>query len=124
MSDFEKKLTDIRKALLEHESDEKPKHELHIKCRTPKKYLVPAEQELDRIYVAGDLRLEYVMDGRQKKDYEVVKQAIEELDKFKALLSKYEIKDIKALEEIIKDYDDMAKALIQYTLGIEVEVKS
>lgn len=53
-----------------------------------------------------------------------VKQAIEELDKFKALLNKYEIKDIKALEELITDYDDMAKALIQYTLGIEVEVKS
>lgn len=53
-----------------------------------------------------------------------LKQAIQELDKFKALLNKYEIKDIKALEELIKDYDDMAKALIQYTLGIEVEVKS
>ena len=59
-----------------------------------------------------------------ENDYEVVKQAIEELDKFKALLNKYEIKDIKALEEIIKDYDDMAKSLIQYALGIEVEVKS
>lgn len=59
-----------------------------------------------------------------ENDYKVVKEAIEELDKFKALLKKYEIKDIKALEELIKDYDDMAKALIQYTLGIEVEVKS
>ena len=49
---------------------------------------------------------------------------LEELDKFKALLNKYEIKDIKALEELINDYDDMAKALIQYTLGIEIEVKS
>lgn len=123
MSDFEKKLTDMQKALLQLENDEKQKIKLHH-CRTPKKYPVPAEQELDRIYAAGDLRLEYVTDGRQKKDYEVVKQAIEELDKFKALLNKYEIKDIKALEELITDYDDMAKALIQYTLGIEVEVKS
>lgn len=49
---------------------------------------------------------------------------LEELDKFKALLNKYEIKDIEALEELIKDYDDMAKSLIQYALGIEVEVKS
>ena len=59
-----------------------------------------------------------------KKQYNSIKQAIQELDKFKALLNKYEIKDIKALEELINDYDDMAKSLIQYALGIEVEVKS
>ena len=57
-------------------------------------------------------------------DIEDIEQAIEELDKFKTLLNKYEIKDIQALEELIKDYDDMAKSLIQYALGIEVEVKS
>lgn len=48
----------------------------------------------------------------------------EKLGKIEDLMEKYEIKDIKALEELITDYDDMAKALIQYTLGIEVEVKS
>lgn len=63
-------------------------------------------------------------DINSENDYKVVKEALQELDKFKALLNKYEIKDIKALEELINDYDDMAKSLIQYALGIEVEVKN
>jgi hypothetical protein len=49
---------------------------------------------------------------------------LEELDKFKALLNKYEIKDIEALEALIKDYDGMAKAFVQHVLGIEIEVQS
>ena len=53
-----------------------------------------------------------------------LEQAIQELDKFKALLNKYEIKDIKALEELINDYDDMAKALVEHVLGVNIEVKS
>lgn len=53
-----------------------------------------------------------------------ISKIICKLGQLEDLMEKYEIKDIKALEELITDYDDMAKALIQYTLGIEVEVKS
>jgi hypothetical protein len=53
-----------------------------------------------------------------------MREQIEELNKFKTLLEKYEIKDIKELEALIKDYDGMAKAFVQHVLGIEIEVKS
>lgn len=66
----------------------------------------------------------YMPDFDKEECLKVIEKELEELDKFKALLNKYEIKDIKALEELINDYDDMAKSLIQYALGIEVEVKS
>lgn len=66
----------------------------------------------------------YMPDFDKEECLKVIEKELEELDNFKALLNKYEIKDIKALEELINDYDDMAKSLIQYALGIEVEVKS
>ena len=102
MSDFEKKLTsklaDIKCFINDVYDDEKDKTGLTKNQEESKKVF--------NIY-CDDL-----------------KQAIQELDKFKALLNKYEIKDIETLEELINDYDDMAKSLIQYALGIEVEVKS
>ena len=59
-----------------------------------------------------------------EKAFDKMREQLEESNKFKALLEKYEIKDIEALEALIKDYDGMAKAFVQHVLGIEIEVKS
>ncbi len=39
------------------------------------------------------------------------------------LMEKYEITSFEALEEIIKDYDEMAKDIVEMGLGVKVEFK-
>ncbi len=45
------------------------------------------------------------------------------LGKLEDLMEKYEIDSIEALEEIIKDYDDMAKDIVEMGLGVKVDLK-
>jgi hypothetical protein len=45
------------------------------------------------------------------------------LGKLEDLMEKYEIESLEELEEIIKDYDDMAKSIVEMGLGIKVEIK-
>ena len=49
--------------------------------------------------------------------------ALVKLGKLEDLMEKYEIKSIDELEEIIKDYDDMAKTIVEMGLGVKVEIK-
>ena len=48
---------------------------------------------------------------------------IDKLGKLEDLMEKYEINSIEALEEIIKDYDDMAKDIVEMGLGVKMEFK-
>lgn len=48
---------------------------------------------------------------------------IHKLGKLEDLMEKYEINSVEALEEIIKDYDDMAKSIVEMGLGVKVEIK-
>lgn len=48
---------------------------------------------------------------------------IDKLGKLEDLMEKYEIESVEALEEIIKDYDDMAKSIVEMGLGVKVEIK-
>lgn len=45
------------------------------------------------------------------------------LGKLEDLMEKYEIESLEELEELIKDYDDMAKSIVEMGLGIKVEIK-
>jgi len=42
---------------------------------------------------------------------------------FEDLMEKYKIESINELEEILKDYDDMAKDIVEMGLGVKVEVE-
>ena len=48
---------------------------------------------------------------------------INKLGRIEDLMEKYEINSIEALEEIIKDYDDMAKDIVEMGLGVKMEFK-
>lgn len=48
---------------------------------------------------------------------------IDKLGQLEDLMEKYEINSVKALEELIKDYDDMAKSIVEMGLGVKVEIK-
>lgn len=48
---------------------------------------------------------------------------INKLGKLEDLMEKYEIENLEELEELIKDYDDMAKSIVEMGLGIKVEIK-
>ena len=39
------------------------------------------------------------------------------------LMEKYEIESVEKLEEIIKDYDEMAKDIVEMGLGVKVDFK-
>ena len=52
-----------------------------------------------------------------------ISECSNKLGELEDLMEKYEIDDINALEKIIKDYDDMAKAVVEMGLGIKVEIK-
>ena len=45
------------------------------------------------------------------------------LGKLEDIMEKYEIESLEELEELIKDYDDMAKSIVEMGLGIKVEIK-
>lgn len=47
----------------------------------------------------------------------------EKLGKLEDIMEKYEIESLEELEELIKDYDDMAKSIVEMGLGIKVEIK-
>ena len=47
----------------------------------------------------------------------------EKLGKLEDIMEKYEINSIEALEELIIDYDDMAKDIVEMGLGVKVEIK-
>lgn len=49
--------------------------------------------------------------------------AIDKLGKLEDIMEKYEIESLEELEELIKDYDDMAKSIVEMGLGIKVEIK-
>ncbi len=40
------------------------------------------------------------------------------------IMEKYEINSLQGLEAILKDYDDMAKDVVEMALGVKVEVKN
>ncbi len=68
----------------------------------------------------------YTYAGKDKsaKEYALwVDEAIHKLGKLEDLMEKYEIESPEALEEIIKDYDDMAKSIVEMGLGVKVEIK-
>lgn len=52
-------------------------------------------------------------------DYHVLNK----LGKLEDLMEKYEINSIEELEEILKDYDEMAKDVVEMGLGAKVEFK-
>lgn len=47
----------------------------------------------------------------------------EKLGKLEDLMAKYEIETPEALEEILKDYDDMAKAIVEFGIGTPIRVR-
>lgn len=53
---------------------------------------------------------------------EDVNGANERLADIEDLMQKYQIKDVKALRNIILDYDDMAKFVVEMGLGEEVKI--
>lgn len=63
-------------------------------------------------------------------DYKLVKyntiiraNARMKLGKIEDLMEKYEIESVEKLEEIIKDYDEMAKDIVEMGLGVKVDFK-
>ena len=50
-------------------------------------------------------------------------QLVQKLGKLEDIMEKYEIENLEELEELIKDYDDMAKSIVEMGLGIKVEIK-
>lgn len=48
---------------------------------------------------------------------------LEQLKKYDCLMEKYEINSIEELEEILKDYDDMAKDIVEMATGRKVDIK-
>ena len=50
-------------------------------------------------------------------------QILNKLGQFEDLMEKYEIKSIEELEEILKDYDDMAKDIVEMATGRKVDIK-
>ena len=48
---------------------------------------------------------------------------VEKLGQLEDIMEKYEIESIEALEEILKDYDAMAKDIVEMGLGVKVELK-
>lgn len=43
--------------------------------------------------------------------------------RYEDLMEKYGIESIDSLEEILKDYDEMAKDIVEMGLGVKVEVE-
>ena len=50
-------------------------------------------------------------------------QIVNKLGKLEDLIEKYEINSIEELEEILKDYDEMAKDVVEMATGRKVEIK-
>ena len=48
---------------------------------------------------------------------------INKLGKIEDIMEKYEINSIEELEEILKDYDDMAKDIVEMATGRKVDIK-
>lgn len=44
------------------------------------------------------------------------------LGQLEDIMEKYEINSLQGLEAILKDYDDMAKDVVEMALGVKVEV--
>jgi len=63
---------------------------------------------------------EEIIEYRLVRSYD---SCINKLGKIEDLMEKYEIKSIEELEEIIKDYDDMAKDIVEMSTGAKVEFK-
>lgn len=53
----------------------------------------------------------------------LLQSAYDKLGKLEDIMEKYEIESLEELEELIKDYDDMAKSIVEMGLGIKVEIK-
>jgi hypothetical protein len=49
--------------------------------------------------------------------------AVNKLGKLEDLMEKYEIESVEKLEEILKDYDEMAKDIVEMGLGVKVDFK-
>ena len=62
----------------------------------------------------------YTYKGLNPSMYEDI---TDKLGRIEDLMEKYEINSIEALEEIIKDYDDMAKDIVEMGLGVKMEFK-
>lgn len=45
------------------------------------------------------------------------------LGQIEDLMEKYEIESVEKLEEILKDYDEMAKDIVEMGLGVKVDFK-
>lgn len=50
-------------------------------------------------------------------------EALDKLGEIEDLMEKYEIESVEKLEEILKDYDDMAKDIVEMGLGVKVDFK-
>lgn len=57
------------------------------------------------------------------KDIALIEKDLKRLVNFDKLLKKYEIKSIEELEEIIADYDDMCKDIVEMTFREKVEIR-
>ena len=53
-----------------------------------------------------------------EEDFEECEKELKRLEKFDNLLKKYEIKSVEELEEIVADYDDMCKDIVEMTFDI------
>lgn len=65
----------------------------------------------------------YTKKGQEKYVNDLTFDAIQKLGKLEDLMENYEIESVEALEEIIKDYDDMAKCIVEMGLGVKVYLK-
>ena len=62
--------------------------------------------------------------GEQEKiECKVIESNLKFAYDTKRLLAKYDIESLEQLEEILKDYDDMAKDIVEMGLGAKVEIK-
>lgn len=62
-------------------------------------------------------------DLKEMKKQPNVQDLYIKLNEYEKLMEKYEIDSVEALEEILKDYDDMAKDIVEMSTGVKVEFK-
>jgi hypothetical protein len=93
--------------------------EFALDLESIKQALIKAEKE----HKALEIIKEKNVDDYIKLPTKDKQEFINKLGKLEDIMEKYEIESLEELEELIKDYDDMAKSIVEMGLGIKVEIK-
>ena len=61
--------------------------------------------------------------GKEKQKCSAIEDDLIFANFVKSIMSKYEIETVEQLEAIIKDYDEMAKDIVEMATGRKVDIK-